>query len=536
MKKKDLFIYYSNSMMGSSRTGEVITFESLVRLAKSRAFIKSIKKYKNVYFYCPSFTGFARPFLTAVICRLLGSKTCYWVDKENNHLRIGIKELCRQFSVFFKEQLTYKTYLRTVKEELADLLKEEHCETQKSFEGIPCYLRCDMSYGYIAGGSIGHIAGVVNNLEQITGNSPLFISSDTIPTVDHAIIQHIIKGEVSFGNIRDISSIAYNEICYDALESFIGNKKIMFLYQRSALNAYAGIKYALKNQIPFVLEYNGSEVWISGKWGGRKLKANEISEQIERLTFDKADLITCVSRALQEQLVQNGVSESKIIVNPNGVDPNKYRPELSGKAVRKIFNIDQDKIVVGFIGTYGAWHGAEILAQAFANTVSSREYGEKLHFMFIGDGQRMPDVKRIISSSGFQEKCSFTGVVPQNEGPDYLAACDILVSPQIKNPDGTPFFGSPTKLFEYMAMGKAIIASNMEQLAEVCENGKTALLCEPGSVSELSDAILRLASDKALRDRLGANARKEVCEKYTWEIHTKKIVEALQRKMEAPNV
>ena len=83
-------------------------------------------------------------------------------------------------------------------------------------------------------------------------------------------------------------------------------------------------------------------------------------------------------------------------------------------------------------------------------------------------------------------------------------------------PDGSRFFGSPTKLFEYMAMGKSIVASRLEQLAEVLEHDQTAWLVTPGDVDELAEAILRLALDPAKREALGAAARRAAVERHSW--------------------
>jgi len=121
----------------------------------------------------------------------------------------------------------------------------------------------------------------------------------------------------------------------------------------------------------------------------------------------------------------------------------------------------------------------------------------------------------------------FTGLVPQEDGAKYLAACDVLVSPHVPNPDGTPFFGSPTKLFEYMAMGKGIVASRLDQIGEVLEDMTTALLVPPGDVAALANGIARLAGDPALRDRLGAAARRTVLERYTWREHTRRTIDQL---------
>jgi glycosyltransferase involved in cell wall biosynthesis len=140
----------------------------------------------------------------------------------------------------------------------------------------------------------------------------------------------------------------------------------------------------------------------------------------------------------------------------------------------------------------------------------------------------MHAVRQILSEGGAIDATVFTGLVPQEDGAAYLAACDVLVSPHVPNPDGTPFFGSPTKLFEYMAMGRGIVASNLDQIGEVLEHGKTALLTAPGDVDELAAALMCLAVDRELRDRLGAEARRTAVSRHTWRGHTARTIDRLR--------
>jgi glycosyltransferase involved in cell wall biosynthesis len=107
-----------------------------------------------------------------------------------------------------------------------------------------------------------------------------------------------------------------------------------------------------------------------------------------------------------------------------------------------------------------------------------------------------------------------------------LDACDILASPHVPLADGSAFFGSPTKLFEYMAMGKGIVASRLGQIGDVLENEKTALLVEPGNVLELSNAIQRLAGSRELRERLGESARITAIDRHTWTHNAARVLDA----------
>jgi glycosyltransferase involved in cell wall biosynthesis len=107
-----------------------------------------------------------------------------------------------------------------------------------------------------------------------------------------------------------------------------------------------------------------------------------------------------------------------------------------------------------------------------------------------------------------------------------LDACDILVAPHVPLADGSEFFGSPTKIFEYMAMGKGIVASRLGQIGEVLVDGETALLVQPGDVEELRAAILRLVESEELRKRLGTRAREVAKRDHTWVRNAKRVLDA----------
>ena len=218
---------------------------------------------------------------------------------------------------------------------------------------------------------------------------------------------------------------------------------------------------------------------------------------------------------------------ARILTNPNGVDPARYRPDIDGSAVRARYGWDCH-LVVGFIGTFGPWHGAEVLARAFAALAVDPDLRRRLRLLMIGDGATLPAVRQMVEDSGAAGTVVFTGLVAQERGPEYLAACDILVAPHVRNPDGTPFFGSPTKLFEYMAMGRPIVASDLDQIGEVLEHGKTGWLVEPGVVEALAAGIRTVAQDPDLRARLGAAARACAVERHTWRAHTKRTIDRLQ--------
>lgn len=291
-----------------------------------------------------------------------------------------------------------------------------------------------------------------------------------------------------------------------------------FIYQRYSRFNWTGVALSVLTGLPLALEYNGSEVWVGRQWD--PIGQLWLLKRFESLNQRAADLIFVVSEVERRNLIDAGVRPAKIVVNPNGVDPDRFHPECGGREIRRLLGVD-DKTVIGFVGTFGPWHGAPVLAEA-ARLVTP-EAG--CHFLFIGDGDQRAQTETIVESGPVS--ATFAGRISHDDVPAYLDACDILVSPHVSSADGSEFFGSPTKLFEYMAMGKGLVASRLGQIAEVINDGENGLLVEPGDAGGLARAIERLSRDLELRARLGVSARRTAVESYTWRHNAARVFEAI---------
>jgi glycosyltransferase involved in cell wall biosynthesis len=248
-------------------------------------------------------------------------------------------------------------------------------------------------------------------------------------------------------------------------------------------------------------------------------------KRFEELNQRAADLIFVVSAVERGNLVAQGVGRERIVINPNGVDTDEFRQGCGGREIRRKLGIDE-KIVVGFLGTFGPWHGAPVLARAATRT---RERS-RCHFLFVGDGDQRSVTEDILESTAARARATFTGRIAHNRVAAYLDACDILVSPHVCAADGSEFFGSPTKLFEYMAMARPVVASRLGQIADLIIDGENGLLVEQGDPDALARAIDRLAGDELLRARLGAAARQTVIEHYTWRHNAERVFNAVTGK------
>jgi glycosyltransferase involved in cell wall biosynthesis len=115
----------------------------------------------------------------------------------------------------------------------------------------------------------------------------------------------------------------------------------------------------------------------------------------------------------------------------------------------------------------------------------------------------------------------FTGSVPHDQIPAYLAAIDVAVAPY---PALEDYYYSPLKLFEYMAMRRPVVASAIGQIAEVVDHQQNGWLYPPGDIDALRDALMLLATDPDLRDNLGVRARADVVAQHTWAQNAERLL------------
>ena len=385
------------------------------------------------------------------------------------------------------------------------------------------YLRSDLWRGLRAGGSVGHVSGMAMAFQR-EGQSVSFLAADLPAGIDRESMPvHLVPPPALLRVSRSAARFEHSfHLVRSGLRLFQADPPGL-LYHPFDEGSLAGVLLARALGVPLVLEYNGSGIWIAENWDS-PLPYRRTFEAIERANFRHAHLIVAVSEVLRDQLLSGGVEPHRILVCPNGLDPGIYHPGRDPSRVRQRLGLE-GRTVVGFIGTFGPWHGAPVLARA-AGEVLMRH--PEAAFLFVGDGPERRRVQEILEQQGVEERCRFTGLVPQEEAPDYLAACDLLASPHVPNPDGTRFFGSPTKLFEYMAMGRGIVASRLEQIGEILRDEETALPVPPGDPAALAAALSRLLSDPALAARLGRSARRQVEERHTWEKNARAVLDLVR--------
>jgi glycosyltransferase involved in cell wall biosynthesis len=380
--------------------------------------------------------------------------------------------------------------------------------------------------GEYVGGAATHTSGVINGLIK-SGVRVHVFTPERPPEVAAVDVT-----ELPFRRIYHFAHWLTYADYSDELVQVASSESAEFVYQRHDLGSFSGLELASRLRVPFVLEFNGSEIWTAGQWGRGAPRLVKTLAALERRNLLDASLVVVISKVLREQLVEVGIEPSRILVNPNGVDierlaafrertPREWRAELG----------QPDVPTVGFVGSFGLWHGVRLLPSLIEDVARERPGAR---WILVGGGVLYQKVAAEIKSRRLSERVRLTGVVSHDRALSLLAACDICVSPHVPNPDGSAFFGSPTKLFEYMGLGKPIVASALEQIGEVIEDGRTGLLCPPGDVEAAAAAVVRLLGDQALRKSLGDAALEEAKTTYSWEMHAQRILEALAARSSDP--
>ncbi len=300
------------------------------------------------------------------------------------------------------------------------------------------------------------------------------------------------------------------------LEKIHAQNRFDVIYERYSLFNTAGLRFCRKHEIPHILEVNAP--LVSEATNYRRLALSGIAQAVEEYLFSGTDHIIAVSSELREYITDRQPN-AQVTVVPNGV-----RVDHFSSSRYKSDSMGNDKFTIGFLGSLKPWHGVEILIDSFA---SMAENHDDYRLLIIGDNKKTdgwPEKRcRDLKIDG---KVTFTGVVEYDKIPELLQRADVLVAPY---PRMDNFYFSSLKIFEYMAAGKAIVASNIGQISSVLTHEKTALLVHPGDAVSLRKALEKLKDNPDLRRRLGERAQIEARTRHTWSQRADKILDVIRK-------
>ncbi len=317
------------------------------------------------------------------------------------------------------------------------------------------------------------------------------------------------------GAAYEVAEIGYNLPGYLAMSRAIREFGPDLVYDRYVNYNYSAIAAARRAGVPVFVEVNSPYSYQKQTFDERLYLAR-VSRTFERVICSRASRVIVVSTPLKKFLVSIGVPDAQVVVMPNGADPDAFTPDFDAREVRARLGV-ADKVVVGFSGILRPWHGLDLLVEAFGRLATDNPL---LHLLIVGDGPIRAELEQQIASRQLTGRVTITGRLPHAQVREYVGAMDVAVSPR------ATFYASPMKVLEYMAMGKAIVAPDMENLRDILVDSVDAALFTAEDVDDLTSALARTVGDHGLRHRLGIAARKKIEEERTW-LHNAREVERM---------
>jgi glycosyltransferase involved in cell wall biosynthesis len=310
----------------------------------------------------------------------------------------------------------------------------------------------------------------------------------------------------------ELMELSYSLVAYRRLARAIREHRPDCLYERYNLFLPAGVWAARKFRLPLLLEVNAPILEERSRYDG--LSLTRLARWSQAYAWRNADMVLPVTRVLGDIVASYGVREERIVVIPNGINGARFASAPDVEAAKRALGLS-GQLVLGFTGFVRDWHGLDKVIDLIAQDPPE----SRRHLLVVGDGPARPALERQARELGIAERVTFTGIVGRDEVARHVAAFDIALQPAVVA------YASPLKLFEYLALGKAIVGPAQPNIEEILAPDHNAVLFDPDSHRALAEAVDRLCSDHALREKVAANARATIGErKLTWHENALRVV------------
>lgn len=223
-----------------------------------------------------------------------------------------------------------------------------------------------------------------------------------------------------------------------------------------------------------------------------------VNRACESATKNITEKFITVSEMLGKQMINEGIPARKVSVIHNGLEIEKYDPDVSGEPVRRELGIGRDALVLGIVARLHPVKGHCFLLEALARV---KDKISQLTLVIVGNGPERASLESLVTRLGIANNVIFTGF--RKDIPEVIAALDILVLPSLSE-------GLSLTIMEGMAMKKPVIATNVGGTPEIITSGSDGLLVPSADVEALARAIEELAHNPQVASRLGVEARKTI--------------------------
>lgn len=371
-------------------------------------------------------------------------------------------------------------------------------------------------------GSTNHVLELFENLQEFSDVFLIAPWSETEPTDDRILS---IRGDVV--PVPYLQTLLFRT----AFVLFLGyhtlRRSPAAFYLRHSLLAFVPATVAKAFGVPLVVEVNGPLIEEHDSTGKRPwlTKALRLSEWVH---FRLADRFVAVTPKIADYIHQQyGVPEERIAHVSNGANVDMFTP-LDEQRCKDELGLDRDATYVTFVGNLAPWQGVEYLLESAPSVLAEVPEAQ---FLIVGDGIQREELQQQVSELDLEDDVEFTGMVPYDDVPRYVNASDVCVV--YKTPMGYGY--SPLKLYEYMACGRPVVASDTDGF-EILEESEAGVLVEPENPDALADELVELLRDEPLRETMGENGREYVVEHRSWRATAENVADVIERAIEEERV
>lgn len=309
----------------------------------------------------------------------------------------------------------------------------------------------------------------------------------------------------------EIMELGYALVAYRRLAQAVKQHRPDVLYERYNLFLPAGIWLKRKYKLPMLLEINAPILEERAKYDGLSLR--RLARWSQAYAWRHADMVLPVTKVLGDMVQAYGVPAERIVVIPNGINGDRFDGNVDVLAAKQALGLE-GQLVLGFTGFVRDWHGLDKVIDLIAN-----DPPEALRtLLVVGDGPARAGLEQQAARLGVARRVHFTGIVERDNVAAYVAAFDIALQPAVVA------YASPLKLFEYLALGKAVVAPDQPNIKEILQHEYNAILFDATDSNELALAVSRLCDDAELRSNIAINARASIIgQQLTWRENAIKV-------------
>lgn len=379
----------------------------------------------------------------------------------------------------------------------------------------------------VSAGSANKAVGFMGGLNQLGHDIKIFWRGDEPVDSTNISIRNNMRSL-----LKKIFSKYIHEpkILLSNVRHIIQEKKIIekenpdVVISRLSFYIFSSLFLCRKKNIPFIIEADHPPIYENNTFYGKdRFHLSRIAEYIEKQDLLQADAILVLSNILKDYFIGKGIPEEKMVVIPNGADPDKFAPTHRDPILSSQYNLHKNT-VIGWVGSLdGEWSGLGNLIKMAKKVLSIQQ---NVIFLFVGGGKNKERFEQVFQENGFLERVILPGTIPYKDVPRYFSLMDIAIAPY---PQLDFWYPSSMKVFEYMSSGKAVVASKVGQIKEVIIDGYNGCLFDPDIEDDLTNKVLMLLKSPELCQSIKKQARETILEKYTWKRHAQTIEDIIKK-------